>query len=179
MTLPAKAGSSLSLVMVLEDGNTGAYPQVEVYAAGSAVPAATIDLIHLAKGRYEGSWTPPAVGAYTAMFFVYADAGHTIENIVYSREAEQIFVTASDVDDLAASIVRLLGLHKENTFIDNTVFDTEGQLLSARVRLFDSKANAQAATDGDGYSTGLVATYTMETAYEAVGRMQQFRMVRE
>lgn len=179
MSIPATVGNSLALVLVLEDGNDAMYPQAEIYAAGSGTPAATVDLSHLAKGRYEATWTPSSVGTYTAQFFIYVDVGHLTENIVYSREAEQIFVSQSGVDDLAASLVRLLGLHKENTFIDNTDFDTNGQLLEARVRLFDSKANAEAAQDGDNYSTGLVATYTMKTAYEAVGRMQQFRMVRD
>ena len=67
------------------------HPQAEIYAAGGTTPIVTLDLIHKAKGRYEVEWTPLAVGVYSAVFIVYADAGHSIENIVYSREIEQVF----------------------------------------------------------------------------------------
>jgi hypothetical protein len=178
MSVPAKVGEAVPLVMILEDGNENQYPQAEIYEAGATVPLATIDLDHKVKGRYEGTWTATSVGAFSAQFFVYSDAGHTIENIVYVRAVEQVFVTDSDVDDLAAGIIRLLGLHRENVFIDNTDFDIFNQLISCRIRLYDSKDNAEAAQDGDNYSTGLIATYTMEAEHEAAGKMKSFRQVK-
>jgi hypothetical protein len=156
--------------MILEDGNEAQHPQAEIYAPSGISPVATLDLPHMAKGRYEGSWTPTSVGPFSALFITYSDVGHTIENIVYVRGVEQIFVSQSDVDDLAAAIVRLLGLNHENAFIDNTEFDEFGQLISARIRIFDSKTNAEAAQDGDVPpvgTTGLIATYTMEADYES------------
>jgi len=182
MSVPAKVGDAVPLVMILEDGNELQHPQAEIYAPGGTSPIATVDLPHKVKGRYEGSWTPSAVGAYSAQFFTYSDAAHTIENIVYVRAVEQIFVSQSDVDDLAAGILRLLGLHRENCFIDNTEFDVFNQLISCRVRLYDSKANAEAAQDGDippAGTTGLIATYTMEAEHEGAGKMKSFRQVRD
>lgn len=175
--MPAKIGEAVPLVMILEDGNENQYPQAEIYAPGGTSPIATVDLDHRVKGRYEGSWTPSSVGPFSAQFFVYSDAGHTIENIVYVRAVEQIFVSESDVDDLASAIVRLLGLNHENAFIDNTVFDTFGQLVSARIRIFDSKANAEAATDGGSETVGLIATYSMTADYEGAGRLKSYRYV--
>ena len=110
---------------------------------------------------------------------MYSDVDHLVENIVYVRAIEQIFVTQSDVDDLAASITRLLGLNHENAFIDNTEFDVMDQLVRCRIRLFNSKANAEAASDGDNYSTGLIATYTMVAVHEGAGKMKTYRYVRE
>ena len=179
MSVPAKVGEPVPLIMILEDGNEDQYPQAEIYDAGGTTPIATVDLPHKAKGRYEGSWTPPSVGSFSALFLTYSDAAHTIENIVYVRAVDQIFATDSDVDDLAAGIIRLLGLHRENCFIDNTEFDLYSQLISCRIRIFDSKANAEAAQDGDSYSTGLIATYTMEAEHEAAGKMKSFRQVKE
>ena len=98
MSVPAKVGEALPLVMILEDGNELQYPQAEIYAPGGTTPVATIDLPHQVKGRYEGNWTPTSVGPFAAHFFVYADAGHSIENIVYVRAVEQIFVSQCDVD---------------------------------------------------------------------------------
>lgn len=179
MTIPTTLGDPAALVLVLEDGNENIYPRANIYAVGSAVPVATKDLDHIIDGRYEGSWTPTSVGVYTAHFLIFSDVARTTESIVYTREAEQIFVSQSSSDDLAAGMTRILGLVHENAFVDQTIFDLANQLTSARVRIFDSKANAQSATDGGSEMTGLVATYLMESAYESVGRMKTYRMVRD
>jgi hypothetical protein len=164
--------------MVLEDGNTSQFPQAEIYAAGATTPLVTLDLTHKAKGRYEVEWTPSDVGVYSALFIVYADSGHAIENIVYSREIEQVFATSSSVDDLAAKIARILGLVHENAFIDETVFDSWGQLTTCRIRIFDSKEHAELATDGGSEALGLIATYHMAATYEAAGRLGTYRYLK-
>ena len=179
MTVPAKVGEPVPIVMILTDGNEVQNPRAEIYDSGGTVPLATLDLEHKVKGRYESNWTPTSTGLFAAHFFVYSDAAHTIENIVYERAVEQVFVAQSDVDDLAAAVVRLLGLNHENAFIDNTSFDVMNQLIGCRIRLFDSKANAEAATDGDGYSTGLIATYTMEAEHEGAGKLKTYRYVKQ
>jgi len=76
-------------------------------------------------------------------------------------------------------IARLLGLNHENAFIDNTVHDADAQLVSARLRIFDSKVNAEAATDGGAEITGLVATWNMISIWEGVNKMKTFRMTLE
>lgn len=176
MALPATVGTPVPIVMILEDGSETQHPQVELYAPGGLVPLAVVDLDHKVKGRYEASWTPPSANVFSAHFFVYADAGHTIENIVYVRAIEQVVATDSNLDDLAAKIIRALGLLHENAFIDNTVHDALGSLVAARIRLFDSKTNVEAATDGGSETTGLVATYEIETTYEADCRMGTYRV---
>lgn len=177
MAIPATVGSTVTLVEAMPDGNTGVYPQAEIYSPGGTIPLAVVDLDHQAKGRYEGSWIPSAVGSYAALFIVYADAARTVESIMYTREAEQIFVTASDVDDLAAMLVRVLGLVHENVFIDNTTYDPNSMLLTARLRVFATKAEAQAATDGG--SEPALVTYSVDATYEGPGRMRQYRMVKD
>jgi hypothetical protein len=129
-------------------------------------------------GKYEANWVPSTVGAFSAVFIVYSDSGHTVENIVYTREVDQIFVTQNDVDDLTVMVLRTLGLVHENAFIDNTVFDHHNELIAARVRLFDSKAHVEGATDGGSETLGLIATYEMSTVYESRGKMGSYRMKR-
>ena len=75
-------------------------------------------------------------------------------------------------------IIRLLGLNHENAFIDNTDFDVMNQLIACRVRLYNSKTNAEAAQDGDNYVTGLVATYTVEAVHEGEGKLKTYRYVK-
>ena len=81
-------------------------------------------------------------------------------------------------DRTQAGVVRLLGLNHENAFIDNTEFDEFGQLIGCRVRIFDSKANAEEAQDGNSYAEGLIATYTMEAVHEGVGKLKTYRYVK-
>jgi hypothetical protein len=178
MSVPATVGVPVPIAMVLEDGNTSMYPQAELYETGADTPILVLDLAHKAKGRYEANWTPEAVGVYAAVFIVYSDAPHTIESIVYTREIEQVFVTASSIDDLAAKLIRILGLVHENAFIDNTVFDSFGSLTAARVRIFNSKEHVEAATDGGTETVGLLATYQIETTYENECRMGTYRVKR-
>lgn len=179
MAIPAQVGSVATLALVLEGGEGSFYPQAEIYAPGAAAPLATIDLVHRAKGRYEGEWIPASPGSYTAQFFIYVDAAHTVESIIYMREAEQVFVTSASVDDLALQLARVLGLVHENVFIDNTDYDDDNQLIAARVRIFDSKTNALAATYGGSETTGLIATYSISSEYGALAKMRQYRMVRD
>lgn len=177
MTIPATVGNVVTLVEAMPDGNTSMFPQAEIYEPNGATPIAVIDLVHQAKGRYEGSWTPSTVGSYTALFIVYVDFARTVESIIYTREAEQIFVSSSDIDDLASMLVRVLGLVHENVFIDNTTYDPNSMLLTARLRVFSSKAEAQAATDGG--SEPALVTYSVDASYEGPGRMRQYRMVKD
>jgi hypothetical protein len=178
MAISTTIGTPTSISTILEDGNEAQYPRAEIYAAGSPTPTETLDLPHTARGRYEADWTPSSVGIYSVVFIVYSDAAHTIENLDYTREMDQIFVSQVGTDDLAEQLVRVLGLVHENAFIDDTTYDAFGQLIAARVRLFDSKAHVELATDGGTETTGLIATYQIETTYESGYRMGTYRMKR-
>jgi len=177
MTLPAIVDTPVPITMFLEDGATNQYPQAEIYAAGGTTPLTVLDLLHKANGRYEENWTPTSAGVYSSHFTVYADAGHTIENILYVQGVEQIAVSDGSIEDLTMMVIRILGLTHENVFIDNTVHAVTGQLISSRVRLFDSRTNVEAATDGGTETTGLISTYLMDSVYNpSSGYMDSYRM---
>lgn len=57
---------------------------------------------------------------------------------------------------------RIVALQKENYFIDNMVYNTQGLMLSGRIRLFRTKTETDAATNG-GSSEGEFATYAFTT----------------
>ena len=84
-------------------------------------------------------------------------------------------VIEGDLSDVYEMLRRVLGLSQENIFIDNTEFGPEGQLIASRVRLFDTKANCDAATDGGSETTGLLATYDQDTVWEAVNQFRTYR----
>ena len=89
------------------------------------------------------------------------------------------FDVVDDFVALTGLMRRVLGLNQENVFIDNTVYDNENQLVSSRVRIFDSKANCDAATDGGSETTGLIASYTQETGWEGLNKFSYYRQVME
>jgi len=179
MSIPATVNKAVKLAMVLENGTTGLYPQAEIY--DGATLEDTVDLVDLGKGRYEGSWTPTAIGTFSALFNVYSDPAHTVEltPLVYTREIEQIFVMQSNVDDLAAQIIRLLGLNLENTRIDRCVYDSAKMLESARLRVFDSKANTLASTEGGVGEPGTIAEYTLGALHYGPNQLRTNVMVKD
>lgn len=130
-------------------------------------------------GNWEGSGNASAVAAavwdeYLSAHQVSGSAGRIVSD---GYNVSSTIYT--DITALAVQVTRVLGLEHENAFIDNTTYDDDGQLLSSRVRIFDSRANAEAAEDGGSETTGLIATYTVEAEYESVGKMKFYRMVKQ
>lgn len=90
---------------------------------------------------------------------------------------------AQDIEDhldiLQELVLRALGLVHENIFIDNTTYDDDSQLLTSRVRIFDSKANCDLATDGGSETDGLLATYTQTTDWDTINQFRYYRQVKD
>ena len=86
---------------------------------------------------------------------------------------------SNTIQDVYSMVRRLLGLSHENIFIDNTSYDANGQLISARVRLFDSKVNCDLATDGGSETNGLIATYGLTSTWDAINQFAIFKQTME
>lgn len=177
--IPVTLGGTARLSLVLEDGTVTQFPQANVYESGNASPLIAVNLAHFAEGLYEVDYTPPALGAFNVVYTVYEDSSRLIPNPLYSKELDQLLVQRDALgvlDSLVERIIRLLGLVRENAFIDNTVWDDCDQMISARFRIFDSAAATNAATDGG--SESAIETYQITAEYEAAGRMKSYRMVK-
>ena len=101
------AGSTTALTLNLEDGATGVYPRAFIFSNGSLI--GSIDLGHVALGRYSAAWVPGSLASYDALFVVYDDALHTTESAIYTREMERwqnasIIATAIGLPTLPADI---------------------------------------------------------------------------
>ena len=151
-----KTGESVFTTTVWKDGVESAL-SVAVAEIGSS-------------GEYKISFTPDAEGVWSVNVF-----------IDYNKDwwGAEYVASAGDLADVYEMVRRLLGLSHENIFIDETEYDADGQLVTARVRLFDSKANCDAATDGGTETTGLIATYALQTDWEAVNEFKIFKQTRE
>lgn len=75
--IEADVGSSVLLSVVAADGNTGLFPQAEVYDSAGALVGSAHDLVHVSGGLYSVAIAAPAVGVYSVLFTFFTDAGHT------------------------------------------------------------------------------------------------------
>lgn len=145
---------------VASDGATTLFVQAKIYdAAGLLVT--TIPLPHVVAGLYVASYTPPLEGLFTVVYRFFMDAGFTIPAL-YDAGVETL-----DVNSERTNILRLLGLLHENAVVDMNIYDSDENLTSARIRVYDSSANATAASAISPlpYLTGLRFEYTVTASY--------------
>jgi hypothetical protein len=85
----------------------------------------------------------------------------------------------TDATTLLTRTLQLLGLtNGHNTLRDDMTFDVDGKLTAARIRLYDTAANATAAeaTSPAGGTTGLLATWNVVAAYDG-DNLETFKVV--
>jgi len=114
----------------------------------SIVPVA---ITELGFGHYRASFIPNSVGiwmlsVYHSLYFPWGKTG-------------SIQVFGHDFDSIAELVIRILGLTQENFSIDNTVYDTSGNLTSGRIKIYNNSSNV-------GTGSGIIATYTIEAEYD-------------
>jgi hypothetical protein len=103
-------------------------------------------ITELGNGNYRSSFTPNIKGTwylvvYHPTYFPWGKSGN-------------IQVWDSDIDKVQEDIKRLLGLAHENVYIDNTSYDSDGNLENARLRIYSDGASV-------GTNNNVIATYTM------------------
>src|SRR5574343_219934 len=169
--LLATVNEAVTLSMLASDGRTDLYGQARVYnSAGSLV--ATLSLTHVAEGIYAVQYTPTVEGYYSVAYQLYFDAGFAVDSD-YENKGE-----ALDVNSFRTNILRNLGLDHENTVVDQQTYDVDGNLQTARVRAYDSAANAAsaAAVSPAAYNTGLKFTWNVNAEY-SLGLLSKYFIV--
>jgi hypothetical protein len=158
--LRATLSESVPLQIFVPDGRTDLYARVRVVNAIGGI-IATLFPAHLTNGLYSADWTPSIEGYFSAIYELFLDAGLTMV-AEYERDAEMIEVSSDKTN-----LLRLLGLAHENAVLDQQVYGSNGRLQSARLRAYDSAANAQAAgASGLRFTWQISATYTMTNQSE-------------
>jgi hypothetical protein len=130
-------------------------------------------------GEYKVLWTPPLgnLGYYNVQvindfnkeiwFGTYQVVNRLLQDMV-----QQIL---NQVNTLNTDRIR--GLLHENAIVDNQVYDTANQLLSARVRVFDDPGNVP-STPGGSEIIGLLHEYSVEAAYSAPAQLEKYILKR-
>jgi len=158
--LLATVNKPINLEAVSAEGITSFFPQVRVYDSTGTLNT-TLNLAHVAEGLYSVTWTPTTEGIYSAIYQFYTDAGHTLDAGL-EKAGEQV-----DVNSERTNITRLLGLVHENSVFDLQTYDSDQNLLTGRVRAYDSAANANAAQaiSPATYNTGKLYEWNLSASY--------------
>lgn len=165
--LRATLNEPVPLQAFATDGNEDLFVRVMLYDATGAV-LSTLSPSHVSGGLYSVSWTPGIEGYFTAVYDFFLDAGYVQASPDHERAAEQIEVSSDKTN-----ILRLLGLAHENAILDQQVYDNNRRLLSARLRAYNSKANAQAAGND-----GLLFEWSIGASYDEHARSTLFKIER-
>lgn len=165
--LRATLNEPVPLQAFATDGNEDLFVRVRLHeAAGTVIE--TLTPAHVTGGLYSVSWTPDTEGYYTAVYEFFVDAALTQVSLDHERAAEQVEVSSDKTN-----ILRLLGLAHENAILDQQVYDGNRRLVSARLRAYDSKVNAQAAG-----TQGLLFQWTVGAQYDQFSRASLFKIER-
>lgn len=85
----------------------------------------------------------------------------------------------TESNSFGEGVQNILGLLHQNSIVDNTVYDVNGILTSARIRVFSDKDSALAATDG-GSDEGEIAEFAIDGVAEVADKtkMATHRLVK-
>lgn len=108
--------------------------------------------------------TPPAITELGVGFYKYAFDVEAVGSDVYyvATDGDANTLTGvlllGNLSEANQKILRLLGLAQENQFIDNAAYDGNGNLTSARLRIYSNAVDV-------GTTNSVLATYTISATY--------------
>jgi hypothetical protein len=101
----------------------------------------------------------------------FAITPSSLTDYVNFNQTDTIFYTF-DQSALTDKLDRLLGLSHENIYIDNTLYDSKGNLTSARLRIYSVAASVGTASD-------VTATYTITCVGSKAGQFTTWQQVKD
>lgn len=130
---------------------------------GAEVAGTKVDSIsELGDGSYKYTFTPDSNGVW------YVNTTHPV--YFPWGKADDVYVDTADLSDIYEIVRKTLGLVHHNMYIDEAVYDDSGNMISARVRIYDEAANV-------GTSTGVVETYLITADGTACGQFSYWQQV--
>jgi hypothetical protein len=105
-------------------------------------------------------WTNQEVGSYLVVWSVSNTEDDFLDT--YTEELE-ISIEEDKID-------RILGLVHQNMLIDNATYDTHGNLVAARLRIYYDSASV-------GSSNNVIASYEIEADAQTVGQFTTWKQI--
>lgn len=147
--------------------------RVWVDGAPSAVPLSIAEIG--TSGEYSTLMTPTSIGYWKTEIEIKSN--HEI--LVYEAEVATTGLTEVDgkLTVLIADLSRVLGLLHHNAILDNQTYDSNNQLTSARLRVFDSAGHVP-VTPGGSEVLGLTQEYSIVAEYDGLAIVKRYALTR-
>jgi len=119
-------------------------------------------VINLGNGNYKYRFTPNQTGTWYVVLVhpLYFPWG----------KSDDVQVYQGDISDIYSNVIKTLGLVHRNIYIDETNYDDNGNMISARVRIYDEAANV-------GTNTGVIETYLITSDGTECGKFNYWTQV--
>lgn len=117
----------------------------------------------LGDGNYKYSFTPNANGTW------YINLIHSIYFPWGKNDDVQVY--DGDISMIYQSVIRTLGLSHHNVFIDQSVFDEHGNMISARVRIYSDSISV-------GTDTNVIDTYLITADGTSCGQFSYWSQMK-
>jgi len=151
--LRATINEPVPIQVLAADGRVDLFAQAKLYRDTSLLT--TLSLAHIANGLYGSNYTPDQEGYLSVVYQLFEDSGMIVP-AYYDLESETVEVTSDKLN-----LLRILGLLHENAVFDQQTYDAAQNLLTGRIRVYDTKDHADAAgVLGLKFTWGVHAVYT-------------------
>ena len=118
--------------------------------------------VELGNGNYKYIFTPNENGVW------YVVVTHPIY-FPWGKN-DDVYVDTTDLTGVYEITRRTLGLIHHNFYIDQPIYDDFGNMISARVRIYDDAANV-------GTSAGVIETYMLTSDAKECGQFNYWKQV--
>lgn len=142
-------------------------PVSETGSSGGTIDTTVLDSIKQQTDKIGDAADAASANTLFGKVLAARDAVRGSQNLTISDVAGSGFNASShSLAVMGAKLLRLLGLERENSFVDNTTHDGNNNMLTGRLRIYDSKVNAENAKQvGNPGTVGLIATYSIVATY--------------
>lgn len=119
--------------------------------------------VNLGNGNYKYQFTPNLLGTWYVVI--------THPTYFSFGKADDIQVYSGDLTGIYDTVIRTLGLVHSNIFIDQPVYDENGNLISARVRIYSDALSV-------GTNSNVIETYKIESDGTECGQFSYWKQIK-
>lgn len=187
-----RVGEALLLNLRLQSETAGLFPQVTL-TDDTGATVTTIDMTDIGGGLYQAEWASPTLGQFEAGYLTYTDAAHTTRSNDLAG-GDDVLITDASADaglvwerqqadhvtdgSFGQAMALVAGHAGKNAVLDggpgqpNVPHNVSNNLISCRLRVFATAAQAAAATLGaaDG-ADGEILRTTFDSANYVAGSL--------
>lgn len=149
-----------SLVTGLSDGDFSKF----LYSPDGTQSVIAVSITELGSGNYRASFIPNETGTW------YLTITHSSYFPWGKSGSIQVFTTNFDLLD--EDMKRVLGLNHENVYIDQATYDSDGNMDSARLRIYSKSSSV-------GTSSDVIATYRITANTIGACKFSSWKQVKE